>query len=227
MARLEGPELNAMYLATVPVSTHWTCSRSANMSLTKGFDADPEDIVLGPPRTSFASSGGFRNNNGRTADQDKDAKDGETRDRFNFRGRNGDAEGSKRRNLTSPGRAVLPHTELTTIFQAGALSSLARVSVTKELSVFRVAWVASDLRMTAGPPESATTAMARETDPSVDLRGKAKREKKDRSTGSPASVERPRLGFPSPDMPLVMGGCHSERREPDRSWVRDRGALEP
>ncbi|CRK49054.1 hypothetical protein BN1723_020734, partial [Verticillium longisporum] len=57
--------------------------------------ANPEDIILGPPRTSFASAGGLRNSGPATGtrpfDADKDSKEPDARDRFNFRNsRNGD-----------------------------------------------------------------------------------------------------------------------------------------
>ncbi|ROT41834.1 hypothetical protein SODALDRAFT_1198 [Sodiomyces alkalinus F11] len=56
--------------------------------------ANPDDIILGPPRTAFASTGaGGRN---KSFDYDKESKDFDSRDRFNFRSRNGDAEGSDR-----------------------------------------------------------------------------------------------------------------------------------
>ncbi|CRJ88564.1 hypothetical protein BN1723_001591, partial [Verticillium longisporum] len=59
--------------------------------------ANPEDIILGPPRTSFASAGGLRNSGPATGtrpfDADKDSKEPDARDRFNFRNsRNGDPE---------------------------------------------------------------------------------------------------------------------------------------
>lgn len=56
--------------------------------------ADSDDIILGPPRTAFASTGaGARN---KSFDCDKESKDLDSRDRFNFRNRNGDTEGNDR-----------------------------------------------------------------------------------------------------------------------------------
>ncbi|GAB1318975.1 hypothetical protein MFIFM68171_09185 [Madurella fahalii] len=55
--------------------------------------ANPDDIILGPPRTSFASATSMRNN--RAGDADKTFKDPERQDRadrFNFRGRANDSD---------------------------------------------------------------------------------------------------------------------------------------
>lgn len=54
---------------------------------------DPEDIILGPPRTSFASATSMRNN--RLSDIEKGVKDADSRDRperFNFRTKTGEAD---------------------------------------------------------------------------------------------------------------------------------------
>ncbi|KAI1776920.1 hypothetical protein F4818DRAFT_412307 [Hypoxylon cercidicola] len=55
--------------------------------------ANPEDIILGPPRTTFSSTLSRVN---KTFDGDKTAKDGDTRDRFAFRSRNGEADTAER-----------------------------------------------------------------------------------------------------------------------------------
>ncbi|SPQ19952.1 741d5b51-ff40-478f-8f79-378ab706426d [Thermothielavioides terrestris] len=55
--------------------------------------ANPDEIILGPPRTSFASATSMRNH--RTADADKGFKDSDRQDRsdrFNFRNRAGDSD---------------------------------------------------------------------------------------------------------------------------------------
>ncbi|KAI1386440.1 uncharacterized protein F4822DRAFT_410078 [Hypoxylon trugodes] len=56
-------------------------------------NADPEDIVLGPPRTTFSSTLSRGN---KTFDNDKTLKDNDGRDRFSFRPRNGDTDNSER-----------------------------------------------------------------------------------------------------------------------------------
>ncbi|KAK1782540.1 hypothetical protein QBC45DRAFT_224642 [Copromyces sp. CBS 386.78] len=59
---------------------------------------NPEDIILGPPRTSFASATTLRNN--RTSDADKGLKDNDRQDRtdrFNFRTRTNDPESTNDR----------------------------------------------------------------------------------------------------------------------------------
>ncbi|TDZ14709.1 hypothetical protein Cob_v012380 [Colletotrichum orbiculare MAFF 240422] len=48
-----------------------------------------EDIILGPPRTAFASAT-LRNNGGKPVDVEKDVKNAESPSRFSFRNRNGD-----------------------------------------------------------------------------------------------------------------------------------------
>ncbi|XDG09479.1 hypothetical protein ABKA04_009094 [Annulohypoxylon sp. FPYF3050] len=53
-----------------------------------------EDIILGPPRTTFSSATISRAN--KPFDTEKNAKDTDTRDRFAFRSRNGDADNSDR-----------------------------------------------------------------------------------------------------------------------------------
>ncbi|OLN81277.1 hypothetical protein CCHL11_07296 [Colletotrichum chlorophyti] len=57
--------------------------------------AHPEDIVLGPPRTAFASAT-LRNNNGKPFENDKGLKDADLPSRFNFRNRNGETPESDR-----------------------------------------------------------------------------------------------------------------------------------
>ncbi|KAI0171807.1 hypothetical protein GGR52DRAFT_572963 [Hypoxylon sp. FL1284] len=52
-----------------------------------------EDIILGPPRTTFSSTLARAN---KTFDNDKTAKDVDTRDRFAFRSRNGDPDNTER-----------------------------------------------------------------------------------------------------------------------------------
>ncbi|OIW31791.1 hypothetical protein CONLIGDRAFT_553180, partial [Coniochaeta ligniaria NRRL 30616] len=70
-----------------------TTSRSnANFSNANIFP-DPEDIILGPPRTSFASATSMRSN--KLGEIEKSAKDAEPRDRperFNFRTKTSDAD---------------------------------------------------------------------------------------------------------------------------------------
>ncbi|OTA96091.1 hypothetical protein M434DRAFT_151728 [Hypoxylon sp. CO27-5] len=56
--------------------------------------SNPEDIILGPPRTTFSSATLSRAN--KTFDNDKNQKDTDTRDRFTFRSKNSDAENSER-----------------------------------------------------------------------------------------------------------------------------------
>ncbi|KAI0478760.1 hypothetical protein GGR56DRAFT_631662 [Xylariaceae sp. FL0804] len=56
--------------------------------------ANPEEIVLGPPRTTFNSATLGRIT--RPFDSDKAPKDSDPRDRFAFRNRNGDTEGGDR-----------------------------------------------------------------------------------------------------------------------------------
>ncbi|KAI5868461.1 hypothetical protein GGS23DRAFT_31853 [Durotheca rogersii] len=56
--------------------------------------SNPEDIVLGPPRTTFTSA--ILSRSGKPFDGDKALKDVDTRDRFSFRARNGDADNSER-----------------------------------------------------------------------------------------------------------------------------------
>ncbi|KAI2779095.1 hypothetical protein F4815DRAFT_203746 [Daldinia loculata] len=53
-----------------------------------------EDIILGPPRTTFSSATLTRAN--KPFDNDKTLKDTDARDRFAFRSRNGDADNSER-----------------------------------------------------------------------------------------------------------------------------------
>ncbi|KAI8959023.1 hypothetical protein F5Y11DRAFT_18758 [Daldinia sp. FL1419] len=53
-----------------------------------------EDIILGPPRTTFSSATITRTN--KPFDNDKTLKDTDARDRFAFRSRNGDADNSER-----------------------------------------------------------------------------------------------------------------------------------
>lgn len=55
---------------------------------------DPEDIILGPPRTTFSSATHSRAQ--KSFDGDKQLKDGDTRDRFAFRNRNGEADANDR-----------------------------------------------------------------------------------------------------------------------------------
>ncbi|KAL2761139.1 hypothetical protein ACRALDRAFT_2024992 [Sodiomyces alcalophilus JCM 7366] len=64
---------------------------------------NPDDIILGPPRTAFASTGA----GARIAsfDYDKESKDFDSRDRFNFRNRNGDVEGSRNHGFRRRGDA--------------------------------------------------------------------------------------------------------------------------
>ncbi|KAF6833462.1 hypothetical protein CPLU01_05500 [Colletotrichum plurivorum] len=57
--------------------------------------ANPEDIVLGPPRTAFASAT-LRNNGGKPFENDKDLKPADSPSRFNFRNRNGDTPEAER-----------------------------------------------------------------------------------------------------------------------------------
>ncbi|KAK1522161.1 uncharacterized protein CCOS01_09873, partial [Colletotrichum costaricense] len=58
--------------------------------------ANPEDIILGPPRTAFASA---TLRNGKPFDNDKGLKDADSPSRFNFRNRNGDTpEGDRFRD---------------------------------------------------------------------------------------------------------------------------------
>ncbi|KAI2624178.1 hypothetical protein GGR54DRAFT_595335 [Hypoxylon sp. NC1633] len=52
-----------------------------------------EDIVLGPPRTTFSST---LLRAGKAFDNDKPPKDGDNRDRFTFRSKNGEADNSER-----------------------------------------------------------------------------------------------------------------------------------
>ncbi|KAI1377722.1 hypothetical protein F4677DRAFT_45640 [Hypoxylon crocopeplum] len=55
-----------------------------------------EDIVLGPPRTTFLSATTSRANANKPSDNDKPPKDTDTRERFTFRPRNGDTDTSER-----------------------------------------------------------------------------------------------------------------------------------
>ncbi|KAL0944636.1 uncharacterized protein CTRU02_202523 [Colletotrichum truncatum] len=57
--------------------------------------ANPEDIVLGPPRTAFASAT-LRNNAGKPFENDKDLKNADSPNRFNLRNRNGDTPEGER-----------------------------------------------------------------------------------------------------------------------------------
>ncbi|WQF80527.1 hypothetical protein CDEST_05541 [Colletotrichum destructivum] len=58
--------------------------------------ANPEDIILGPPRTAFASA---TLRNGKPFDSEKGIKDADSPSRFNFRNRNGDTpEGDRFRD---------------------------------------------------------------------------------------------------------------------------------
>ncbi|WYZ45063.1 hypothetical protein EsH8_VIII_000379 [Colletotrichum jinshuiense] len=57
--------------------------------------ANPEDIILGPPRTAFASAT-LRNNNGKPFENDKGLKDADSPGRFTFRNRNGDTPEGER-----------------------------------------------------------------------------------------------------------------------------------
>ncbi|KAI4870105.1 hypothetical protein F4820DRAFT_443585 [Hypoxylon rubiginosum] len=57
--------------------------------------ANPEDIILGPPRMTFSSTLS-RANNKTTFDGDKAVKDADTRDRFAFRSKNGDSDNAER-----------------------------------------------------------------------------------------------------------------------------------
>lgn len=73
--------------------------------------ANPEDIILGPPKTSFMSATSIRNS-GKTFDSlDRSAlaRDADSRDRYNFRGKpsEGDAEKARegRNNTLRPKRA--------------------------------------------------------------------------------------------------------------------------
>ncbi|KAI0435307.1 hypothetical protein F5Y09DRAFT_293494 [Xylaria sp. FL1042] len=56
--------------------------------------ANADDIVLGPPRTMFNSA--TQSRNPKPFDNDKAAKDGDIRDRFPFRPRNGESDASER-----------------------------------------------------------------------------------------------------------------------------------
>ncbi|KAF4901523.1 hypotheticall protein [Colletotrichum fructicola] len=51
--------------------------------------ANPDEIILGPPRTAFASAT-LRNSGGKPFENDKDLKNADSPGRFNFRNRNGD-----------------------------------------------------------------------------------------------------------------------------------------
>jgi eIF4E-associated protein len=84
--------LTAMSLETAQVSRTHSSDHACVWLVANIAVVDPDDIILGPPRTSFASSGGLRNASGRSFDADKDGKDG---DRLNFR-RNGDGESNDR-----------------------------------------------------------------------------------------------------------------------------------
>ncbi|KAI2466816.1 hypothetical protein F4781DRAFT_335824 [Annulohypoxylon bovei var. microspora] len=53
-----------------------------------------EDIILGPPRTTFSSATLSRAN--KAFESEKNSKEADTRDRFAFRSRNGDADNSER-----------------------------------------------------------------------------------------------------------------------------------
>ncbi|CAJ2513683.1 Uu.00g018020.m01.CDS01 [Anthostomella pinea] len=57
-------------------------------------NANPEDIILGPPRTTFNSATLSRTN--KTFENDKALKDMDPRERFTFRNRNGEAESGER-----------------------------------------------------------------------------------------------------------------------------------
>lgn len=98
--------LSVICHGTVPVSLTFTSLDVANLST-----ADPEDIILGPPKTSFMSATSIRNS-GKTFDSsDRPAltRDADSRDRYNFKGKTseGDAEKARegRPNTLRPKRA--------------------------------------------------------------------------------------------------------------------------
>ncbi|RFU26606.1 hypothetical protein B7463_g9741, partial [Scytalidium lignicola] len=60
--------------------------------------ANPEDIILGPPKTSFMSATSTRNN-GNTFDSDRPPlRDADTRDRFSYRGKGFDGDSDRNRD---------------------------------------------------------------------------------------------------------------------------------
>ncbi|KAH8808766.1 hypothetical protein F5884DRAFT_676080 [Xylogone sp. PMI_703] len=59
--------------------------------------ANPDDIILGPPKTSFMSSTSARNN-GSSYDSDRPSmRDADSRDRYSYRGKGFDADGERMR----------------------------------------------------------------------------------------------------------------------------------
>ncbi|KAG0652529.1 hypothetical protein D0Z07_0618 [Hyphodiscus hymeniophilus] len=86
-------------------STHQANRRPQHISRNS---ANPEDIILGPPKTSFMSSTARRNDN-KGLDTDHSLRDADSRDRFNFRNKTGDGETDRlrdgRNNMLRPKRA--------------------------------------------------------------------------------------------------------------------------